>query len=47
MTVEKKEMDSFVVNFYIQSGKRWINQNTFIGVNRTPGQMLAVMKALQ
>ena len=24
MTVEKKEMDSFVVNFYIQSGKRSI-----------------------
>jgi len=33
--------------FLYPKGKRWMNQNTVIGVNRTPSQMLSIMKALQ
>ena len=42
------DKDGFVCcEFSYLKGKRLINQNTVIGVNRTPSQMLAIMKALQ
>ena len=42
------DKDGFVCwEFLYPKGKRWINQNTVIGVNRTPDQMLSIMKALQ
>jgi len=42
------DKDGFVCcEFLYPKGKSWINQNTVIGVNRIPDQMLAIMKALQ
>ena len=42
------DKDGFVCcEFLYPKGKRWINQNTVIGVNRIPDQMFAIMEALQ
>jgi hypothetical protein len=42
------DKDGFVCcEFLYPKGKRWLNQNTVISVNRTLDQMLAIMKALQ
>lgn len=42
------DKDGFVCcEFLYPKGKRWINQNTVIGVNRTPEQMLMIMKGLE
>lgn len=42
------DKDGFVCcEFLYPKGKRWINQNTVIGVIRTPEQMYQIVKALQ
>ena len=33
--------------FLYPRGKRWLNQNTVISVNRTPDQMWKIMEALK
>lgn len=42
------DKDGFVCcEFLYPKGKMWLNQNTVIGVNRTPDQMYKIMEALQ